>query len=405
MHQQIRIELISKAKKDLMFIVEEGRALTIACVAALFIGGTMPSVAQEIHPLSSDNPRVTKTDLVVDDAVANFLSNSCHVGLSIAMVMGAHTKFYNYGSTSRDKQELPDADSVYEIASITKTFTGALAAQAVVEHRMKLDTDFRDYLPEAYPNLAWQGHPITLSSLATHRSGLPRDLPNTDDLYAHRDFERLAYQLVERESGYDRTRYLQELHTVHLSSLPGSKEVYSNLGLKVIGFGLERVYGVSFEKLIEQRILHPLGMRSTGFVVPHAEQAHLVQGYSRSAKPMPYHLRNAGAAYGLYSTTRDMAKYLHWQLEESDPVIRLAHQPLQGNVENGEALIWNLTLDGGTRLFWHGGGTFGMSSQVVLYPDDQEGFVLLSNDTCEGTESSLKNTAIAVHRALKAATK
>lgn len=120
---------------------------------------------------------------------------------------------------------------------------------------------------------------------------------------------------------------------------------------------------------------------------------------------MPYHLRNAGAAYGLYSTTRDMAKYVHWQLEESDPVIRLAHQPLQGNVENGEALIWNLTLDGGTRLFWHGGGTFGMSSQVVLYPQDQEGFVLLSNDTCEGTESSLKNTAIAVHRALKAATK
>src|SRR5260370_19531580 len=68
-HQQIRIELISKAMKDLMFIVEEGRALTIACVAALFIGGTMPSVAQEIHPLSSDNPRVTKTDLVVDDAL------------------------------------------------------------------------------------------------------------------------------------------------------------------------------------------------------------------------------------------------------------------------------------------------------------------------------------------------
>jgi len=133
---------------------------------------------------------------------------------------------------------------------------------------MKLDTDFRDYLPEAYPNLAWQGHPITLSSLATHRSGLPRDLPNTDDLFAHRDFERLAYQLIERESGYDRTRYLQELHTVHLSSLPGSKEVYSNLGLKVIGFGLEQVYGVSFEKLIEQRILRPLGMRSTGFVSP-----------------------------------------------------------------------------------------------------------------------------------------
>lgn len=388
-----------------MFLMKKGPALAIACAVAFLLSVTIPSEAELVYPVPSDSPRVTKTDELVDAAVLDFFSNSCHVGLSIAMVTGARTRFYNYGSTTRDKQELPNADSIYEIASVTKTFTGALAAEAVVQHRMKLDADFREYLAEGYPNLSWQGQPITLRTLATHRSGLPRDLPNTDDLFAHRNFDTFPNQLLARESGYDRARYLDELHAVHLGSRPGSEEVYSNLGFKVIGFGLEQVYGVSYEKLVEQTILRPLGMESSGFVVTHAAESRLVHGYGRNAKRMPYHPRNAGAAYGLYSTSRDMAKYIHWQLDESSPVIRLAHQPLQGNVEDGEALVWNLALDGGTRLLWHGGGTFGMSSQVVLDPDDQQGFVLLANDTCEGTENALKNVALAIHRALGMAVK
>jgi serine-type D-Ala-D-Ala carboxypeptidase/endopeptidase len=225
-------------------------------------------------------------------------------------------------------------------------------------------------------------------------------LPDTSDLFAHPDFERLPDQLIAIDSPYDHARYLRELHSVKLQSEPGTKEMYSNLGIKVIGFGLEKVYGVSFEELMQRGILQPLGMHSTGFVLDEAERARLVHGYSRGGNPMPYHLRNAGAAYGLYSTPRDMAKYLRWQLDETDPVIRLAHELLRGNTENGQALIWNTSSQEGTRLFWHGGGTFGMTSQVVLYPDDHEGYVLLANDTCEGTESALKHIATNLHRKL-----
>ena len=389
-----------------MFIAEgRERTLIIACALTLFLGVSIPGKAQAVRSLPTDNPRITKADKAVGEAVSKFFSNSCHVGLSIAMVKGGQAAFYNNGSIFRDKQELANPDSLYEIASVTKTFTGALAADAVVEHCMKLDTNFGEYLPQAYPNLAWQGQPITLRTLATHRSGLPRDLPDTDDLYAHRNFDTLPDQLIAREAGYDRARYLRELHSVRLHSLPGSNEVYSNLGTKVIGFGLEQVYGMPYEMLIEQKILRPLGMTSTGFVVDTAGQSRLVRGYSRSDKLMPYHLRNAGAAYGLYSTPRDMAKYLRWQLDEANPVIGLAHQPLLGSVEEGEGLIWKLAADRGTRILWHGGGTFGMSSQIVLYPAAQEGFVLLANDTCQGTEGALKDIAMEVHQALDAAAK
>jgi CubicO group peptidase (beta-lactamase class C family) len=351
--------------------------------------------------LASDNPRASDQDRFVDRASRLLFSNTCHVGLSIAVVRGSERYFYDYGSTSREVAKLPTRDSIYEIGSVTKTFTGALAAQGLVDQRVALDADFRSYLPGSYPNLVGDGKPMTLRTLATHRSGLPRDLPETDDLYSHVDFETLPYRLIVRDSSYDHARYLRELHGVQLTGAPGASEAYSNLGLKVLGFGLETALGAPFETLVQRGILQPLGMSSTGFVVSIADRPRLVQGYSRGGHRMPYHLRNAGAAYGLYSSTRDMAQYLSWQLDESLPVIRRAHEPLVGDQADGKALIWNLSLDSkGRRLIWHGGGTFGMTSQVVLFPEDHAGFVLLANDTCEGTESGLKELAVTVHDSL-----
>jgi CubicO group peptidase (beta-lactamase class C family) len=352
-------------------------------------------------PHSAQAVRSEGHDAIVRQAVQPFLQDGCHVGLSIVTVPRSDAEFYNFGSISRTKHVDPTVDSIYEIASVTKTFTGALAAKALLEHRMQLDADFRQYLDEQYPNLELQGHPITLRSLAAHTSGLPRDLPDTDDLYAHRDPETLPAELIARESGFDHERYLRELHRVALRSEPGIQEKYSNLGFKVIGWGLEHVYGVDFERLLQEQILQPLRMSSTGFVLSLNERSRLVNGYSPAGRLMPNHLRNAGSAYGLYSTPRDMAKYVEWQLDERDSAVRLAHEAIEGDGHRGKALVWNLgTLDG-SRLLWHGGGTFGMTSQIVLFPSEGEGYVLLANDTCNGTENALKNLAITLHEGLR----
>jgi CubicO group peptidase (beta-lactamase class C family) len=148
-------------------------------------------------------------------------------------------------------------------------------------------------------------------------------------------------------------------------------------------------------------ILRPLGMKDTDFVLTPAQRKRLVTPYDRLGRATPYHLRNAGAAYGLYSTPADMVRYVRWQLDENVPAIKLAHQPLVGTQADGEGLIWNMALDNGQRMLWHGGGTFGMTSQVVLYPQTQEGYVLLANDACEGTEGTLKQIAQQLHAAPK----
>ena len=370
--------------------------------------GTLLFVAPAFASVPSDNPGKSPLDRTVDSAAAAFFSDPCHVGVSIALVDHGRSSFYDYGTVSKDTHRLPTRRSLYEIGSITKTFTGALAAKALIEGKMTLDSDFRDYLKDSYPNLESGGKPITLRTLASHTSGISRDLPNNDDLFKGTpDFNKLPYLLMAREKGYDRARYLKELHQVQLTTVPGAKMSYSNIGVKLIGFGLENVTGLSFGKLLERDIFHPLGMSETTLLPSHSQLRLLAQGYLPAGTPAPPpNLAadpNAGAAGGLYSSTEDLAKYAEWQLDEHDPVIARAHEPIWGSADSFAAgLIWDIgrTPDGERKL-WHSGGTFGMSRQLILLPDSQRAYALLANDACPNTQSQLYDMAMAIRSGMQ----
>lgn len=347
--------------------------------------------------LKNDNPLHTSLDRAVAGESVRFFSSGCHVGLSLAAVGRDGIVFYDYGATTRKGAELPDKHSLYEIASVTKVFTAALAAKAVVDHRIALDGDFRSYLPGSYPNLAWNGQPITLRWLLTHRAGMPRDIPDSDAIFAKHDLMTLPFEYIALSRGFDRSRFLSTLHEVHLRSKPGDKEVYSNAGFLVIGLGLEKVYAQPYGELLRRAVLEPLGMTSTGFAVKGSDRSRLMKSYDRYGRVMPYHPQDAGAAWGLYSSTEDMAKFVRWQLDERDPAVARSHRPLVGNAADGVAMAWHSELAGHDRMLEHSGGSFGTSAQVVLFPGQQEGYVLLTNDACDGTEGALRNFAVAVH--------
>src|SRR5580704_15163547 len=343
--------------------------------------GLVLAAGSAFGQLPSDNPTRTVLDKAVDKAAGEFFAKGQHVGLSIGIYNRGKTVFYDYGTTRKSKVRLTDQKSIYEIASITKTFTGALASGAVVDGKMTLDGDFRDYLGAPYPNLEKNGKFISLRSLAAHRAGLPKNVPDTDELFKNPNFDTLPFQLIELEKPYDDAAYLRALHDVGLRSEPGNEFVYSNFGIKLIGFGLQQVYHEALGKLLKAKILGPLGMKQTDLVVSPQNAHLLVQGYSPSGKPMPYHLLNSGAAGGLYSSAGDMVRYIRWQLDESDTVIRQSHAPIFGSGESiQDGLVWYMTREGGERKLWESGGAFGMSTQLVLYPESKIGIVLLAND-------------------------
>jgi CubicO group peptidase (beta-lactamase class C family) len=235
--------------------------IAIPLAAAAAFGPVAASPARHAQPVSQSLTGGIGT--AEDKLAAGFLANRCRVGLSIATVVQGRVGFYDYGMASRQTGRKARPDSIYEIGSVTKTFTGALAAQAVSDGAMGLDRDFRSYLPQTYPNLERDGQPITLRTLATHRSGLPRDFPDTDALYDHRDYRTLPDALLALDRGYDRDRYLTALHGIALRSTPGTIEAYSNLGMKVLGFGLETVRKQSFERLLAY--LDPAPARDEGY--------------------------------------------------------------------------------------------------------------------------------------------
>ena len=103
--------------------------------------------------VATDNPHRSPLDLAVDTAAADYFRNTCHVGLSIVAVTPQGRFFYDYGSTELHGHVLPNRRNIYEIASVTKTFTGALAARAVEQGKMRVDADFRSFLQAPTPIL------------------------------------------------------------------------------------------------------------------------------------------------------------------------------------------------------------------------------------------------------------
>lgn len=338
----------------------------------------------------TDNSRSSIAARKIDRAAQAFFSNSCHVGLSIGVVDHGRSTFYNYGSISRKHARLPSKITLFEIGSVTKTVTGVIAARAILDRRMALDSDFRKYLPAAYPNLEAGGKPITLRTLATHTSGMPRDIPDTSDLFVNLDPEKTPFLLIEREKQYDKTRYLKELGSLKLTATPGENHAYSNIGIKLIGFGLENVYRSSLAALMKQYVFAPLHMTST-FLMPDKITTPMADGYLPKGNPAPHDLPNSGAAGGLISNAQDLLRYAAWHLDERNALVKLNHSiilPL--GRDGGEALMWQVRVDkAGDRRIFQSGGVYGYSSFVALYPDTRQAYVLLANDGCLETQEEL----------------
>jgi D-alanyl-D-alanine-carboxypeptidase/D-alanyl-D-alanine-endopeptidase len=323
-----------------------------------------PTRNENVHTPRSDNPLRDRLDSAVDQATVALLSRSRAVGLSIGVISAdGSTRTFGYGSTSLERLALPTPRTRYAIASITKTFTATLLAQAVAEGRLRLDDDIRRYLPGDYPNLAFAGQPIRLSHLITHLSGLPRTFPDS----------------AIPSSPVDDERFYRQLHRVVLDTTPGSRLSYSNSGAQLLGYILEHVYGQPLETLVSSRITRPLGMLDTRMTLTPSERALMAVGYDSAGAPIDASrfvpLQAAGA---LTSTVDDMVRYLRWHAAERDSAVRLTHLPSLTIGDYSEALNWQMMSRNGRRTIWQDGGLPGYTSLAAFSPELSVGVVILS---------------------------
>ncbi len=266
----------------------------------------------------------------------------------------------------------PDADSRFEIGSITKTFTALLLADAVVRGDLKLDGAVEAALPDSLRLRDSAGAPLRWRDLATHRSGLPRLATNMtparpDDPYADYDWASLQLFLkgwqpaVARDSRYE----------------------YSNLGFGLLGHALALREGTDYATLLTRRVLQPLGLTAhLGF-----DDTGLLPGHDAQGRPVPaWHFGSTTAGAGaLRGSARGLLRYAQAALGDFEHPLReafalcLQRQGAGPAPANPVGLAWILASLNGHPLATHDGGTAGFSSSLWLDPTRGRASVVLAN--------------------------
>ncbi|MFJ8018582.1 serine hydrolase domain-containing protein [Streptomyces sp. NPDC096339] len=307
-----------------------------------------------------------------------------HVGVVVAAVTDGQVGFAGAGTTGGGGSGTPGADTLFEIGSVTKTFTALALARMAVAGTVDLDEPLARLLPEGTVVPSRDGQDITLRHLATHTSGLPRLpkgmmprallRPRTPDPYAGCTADVLL-------SGLAHTR---------LGAAPGRRVRYSNLGAGLLGLALARRAGTGYEQLVTSQVCAPLAMSDTLVSAPATRPGRLAQGHDGRRRPTPpWNLADLAGAGGLWSTATDLVSYVRAQLDGGGPgelaeAIRLSRQVEHRS--NGFAwmhLGWTAhrlhPRQGAHLQIWHNGGTGGFSSFVGFDPETGTAVVVLSN--------------------------
>jgi serine-type D-Ala-D-Ala carboxypeptidase/endopeptidase len=353
----------------------------------LWIGLILPLVGAAATPAA--NP--SDPDVLLRALGRSWLTSNNGVGLSIGIYDNGQRRFFNFGSTQLDGNHTPTKDTVYEIGSISKAFTVQLLARAVVEGRASLNDEVDRYLGVPYPNLAADGVKIRLLHLANLTSQLVDNIPDLTQVHAL-EGEPLAATRMRVISQYTQEEMLRQLHRVAPRRTPGDDPTHSNVASMLLGVELEKIYGESFDQILQHEIEKPLRMASG--TSPNVKL--LAKGYTREGDALPaFDAPIAWPSIGLRYSTDDLLRFAAWQLVERDASVKVAHQPTWSTPDRREsiALHWVVADTSHGRRLNAAGGTYGFAAVIELYPDAKLALVLMSNKAAEGAQDGLRALA------------
>jgi CubicO group peptidase (beta-lactamase class C family) len=261
-------------------------------------------------------------------------------------------------------------DSIFQIGSITKTFTGLALAQMAASGQAGLEEPVRELLPTGTISRP-AGREITLLDLVTHRSGLPpfpanlnrTGKPNPGADYRAADLYRwLAKRGVAKPIG--------------------EPFRYSNAGFGLLGEALAQRAGVSYAELVRTRITEPLGMRDTGVTPAAGQRSRVIPAYdARHRAARPWELDALAGAGAIYSTAGDLLTYLDANLHPDGNALPMAEtHRLRGSIGPGLQIGMAWIHDTETGTYFHSGAISGYTSHAFFHPQGRYAAVVLVNN-------------------------
>ena len=269
---------------------------------------------------------------------------------------------------------IPNApDTKFRLGSITKQFTAMLTLQLVDQGKIKLDGKITDYLPDYRKDI---GDKVTIHHLLTHTSGIPS---YTSQPGFFENVSRNPYKVAD---------FVKKYASGDFEFEPGSKYSYNNSGYFLLGAIIEKVTGKSYEQVLKENILDPVGMKNTGYDNHDPLIAKRASGYTKTADSY----RNAAyldmsipyAAGSMYSTVEDL--YLWDQALYTDKLLsakskEVMYKPFLQEYAYGW-VVTNASFklnDQPVPIITHGGGINGFSTVIVRFPKEKNLIVLLDN--------------------------
>jgi CubicO group peptidase (beta-lactamase class C family) len=323
--------------------------------------------------VSSDNPLATSQDKAVDSLMQPFMAQLNTVGAAIAIFKNGKTYHYNYGETAKGNNNIPDNRTIFEIGSISKTFTAILLADAVNKGKIKLDDPVNKYLPDSIPAIKFDGVSVTVKSLINHSSGIPR-MP--DNFTANKTDPYIDYDDRKLFGFYKNFKPVRK---------PGDKYEYSNLAVGTVGVILERINKDSYENMLLKTICKPLGMNDTKEYLRGQDSARFAKGYDDGNFVAPWNFKAFMGAGGIRSTTADMILYAQAQLGTASPAlntdIQLTHTVTFKTADATLGMAWHYLKPGKDEILFHNGGTGGYKSYLAVNLQKKFALVILSNTT------------------------
>jgi serine beta-lactamase-like protein LACTB, mitochondrial len=316
--------------------------------------------------------------------VTSYISDHHVPGLSIAVIdRGGVILTQGYGLADIENSVPASADTVYRIASISKSITATAAMKLVETGKLDLDTPIQKYCPD-FPQKPW---PITTRELLSHQSGI-RDYRNLQETINTRHYTSIKEAL---------TQFAND----PLEFEPGTKMQYTSYGYIVLGCVMEGAAGVSYDRYMREAVFGPAQMPATRLddvfaIIPHRARGYRVSSGGELQNAIFVDVSNKPPGSGINASAGDMGNFVAALYSG-----RLVAKPTldkmltSSTTQDGKPTIYGLGffLDGpiskyhGLQEAGHGGDQQGVSSVLYLLPERRFGVVILSN--LEGQQNSL----------------
>ncbi|GHD94313.1 CMY2/MIR/ACT/EC family class C beta-lactamase [Pseudocitrobacter sp. RIT415] len=252
---------------------------------------------------------------IVNRAITPLMKEQAIPGMAVAVIYQGTPYYFTWGDADVAKKQPVTQQTLFELGSVSKTFTGVLGGDAIARGEISLNDPATKYWPEL-TGKQWQG--ITLLHLATYTAGgLPLQVP--EDVTTDTELRRY-YQNWQPEWA------------------PGTHRLYANASIGLFGAMAVKPSGLSFEKAMTERVLQPLKLTHTWITVPPAEQKHYAWGY-RDGKAVHVSPGQLDAeAYGVKSTIQDMARWVQFNMDTS----KISEKTLQQGITLAQSRYWQI---------------------------------------------------------------